>query len=100
MGCDASVRQFNILKQWKNKEAKIMLLFSCLLRSTAQRRERVDHGAVQGKRDGGDLSKSFPAVRRELLYGIFSNPASEVCVLQEFSCPSRKASVNKNNKSR
>lgn len=35
----------------------------------------MEQGAVPGKRDGGDLSKSFPIVSRESLYGVFSNPA-------------------------
>lgn len=41
----------------------------------------MEPGAVQGKRDGGDLSKSFPVVSSESLYSIFSNSASSLrCV--------------------
>lgn len=58
----------------------------------------MEQGAVQGKRDRGDLSQSFTIVSSE--YMVSSQTLPEVCVLREFSCPSRKASLNKNNKSR
>lgn len=38
----------------------------------------MEQGAMQKKRDGGDLSISFPVGSSESLYGIFSNPASSL----------------------
>lgn len=62
----------------------------------------MEQGAVQKKRDGGDLSISFPVGSSESIIWYLLKPClqPEVGVLQEFSCPFTKASVNKSNKSR
>lgn len=60
----------------------------------------MEQGAVQRKRDGGDLSKGFPIGSSESWYLLKPCLQPEVGVLREFSCPFRKASVNKSNKSR